>query len=76
VVLRRARVNLRSSSSFRRAACFAALIAITGVAAHSLVDFGLHRMLNAMIFMTLIVCVTGFPANEFDVIDDSSIENE
>ncbi|HEV7397882.1 MAG TPA: O-antigen ligase family protein [Pyrinomonadaceae bacterium] len=75
VVLRRARVNLASSSSFRRAACFAGLIAITGVAAHSLVDFGLHRMLNAMIFMTLIVCVTGFPENEVDVID-SSIDDE
>ena len=60
LVLRRARVNLRAESGFRRAACFAALIAITGVAIHSLVDFGLHRIVNAMIFMVLIVCVTGY----------------
>ncbi|MDQ2856374.1 MAG: O-antigen ligase family protein [Acidobacteriota bacterium] len=58
VVFRHARANLQSVDSFRRAATFAALIAITGVAVHSLVDFGLHRMANAMIFVALIVIAT------------------
>jgi O-antigen ligase len=53
------RVNLQSADPFRRAACFAALIAIAGVAVHSLFDFGLHRMLNAMMFTALIVIATG-----------------
>ena len=58
VVLRRARVNLRASGRFVRAACFAALIAMVGIGVHSLVDFGLHRMANAMIFASLIVIAT------------------
>jgi O-antigen ligase len=59
VVFKRARANLQCPERFRRAACFAALIGIAGVAAHSLVDFGLHRMLNAMVFTALIVIATG-----------------
>jgi O-antigen ligase len=58
VVFKRARANLQSPERFRRAACLAALIGIAGVAAHSLVDFGLHRMLNAMVFTALIVVAT------------------
>ena len=58
-VLKEARVNLQSPDGFRRAACFSALIGIAGVAVHSLVDFGLHRMANAMIFASLIVIATG-----------------
>ena len=58
VVLRHARANLQSPDRFRRAACFAALIGIAGVAVHSLVDFGLHRMVNAMMFAALIVIAT------------------
>jgi O-antigen ligase len=58
-VLKTARARLQSRSRFRRAACFAALIAISGVAVHSVVDFGLHRMANAMLFVALIVIATG-----------------
>ena len=58
VVFKRARANLRSPRPFRRAACLAALIGITGVAVHSLVDFGLHRMINAMVFTALIIIAT------------------
>src|SRR5207247_10577737 len=57
IVLKQARGNLHSQNSFRRAACFAALIAITGVAVHSLVDFGLQRMLKALLFAGF--CVFG-----------------
>ena len=58
VAVKKARDSLRASDSFRRAACFAALIAIAGIAVHSLVDFGLHRMLIAMIFVALVVIAT------------------
>ena len=60
-VLRRTRDNLQSPNRFRRAACFGAAIGITGVAVHSLVDFGLHMMVNALIFTTLIVIATSKP---------------
>lgn len=66
VALKRAGQNLRGGNDFRRAACFAALIAIAGVAVHSLVDFGLHRMLNAMIFVALIVTATAIVGVESD----------
>jgi putative inorganic carbon (HCO3(-)) transporter len=58
VVLKRTRANLASTSRFRRAACFGAVIGITGVAVHSLVDFGLHTIVNALVFTTLIVIAT------------------
>jgi O-antigen ligase len=57
-VLRKARLNLRGPNRFARAACFAALIAMIGIGVHSLVDFGLHRMANALIFTALIVIAT------------------
>lgn len=58
VVLRKIRQNLRSPHRFRRAACFGAAIGLTGVAVHSLLDFGLHIMVNALIFIALIVIAT------------------
>jgi len=35
-----------------------AIIGITGVAAHSLVDFGLHILVNAIVFLALIMLAT------------------
>jgi hypothetical protein len=35
-----------------------AILGIVGVAAHSLVDFGLHMMANAVVFMSLIMLAT------------------
>ncbi len=61
VVCRRTRENLRSANRFRRAACYAAAIGIAGVAVHSLLDFGLHLMANALVFTTLIVIATSKP---------------
>ena len=58
LVWRKVRINLVQPDRFLRAACFAAVIAIIGVGVHSLVDFGLHRMANAMIFSALIVVAT------------------
>ena len=52
------RVSLRSPSRFRRAASFGAVLGIVGVGVHSLFDFGLHMMVNALIFMTLVVIAT------------------
>lgn len=60
-LLRRTRENLQSPNRFRRAACFGAAIGIMGVAVHSLVDFGLHMLVNALIFTTLVVIATSKP---------------
>jgi O-antigen ligase len=37
---------------------FGAILGITGVAAHSLVDFGLHILVNAIVFLALISIAT------------------
>lgn len=50
-----ARGRLRSADSFRRAACYGAMAGLCGVAVHSLVDYGLHITINAVVCLTLVV---------------------
>ena len=57
-VYRLTRENLKSASRFGRAACFGATLGMTGVAVHSLVDFGLHMMVNALAFIILVMIAT------------------
>jgi len=56
--IRRARERLRSNDPFRRTACLGALAGLFGVAAHSLVDFGLQITVNALVCMALVVIAT------------------
>lgn len=58
VLCKRTRENLRSPNRFGRAACFGAAIGMAGVAVHSLVDFGLHTIVNALVFTTLVAIAT------------------
>lgn len=61
VVLRSARTSLNGMSTesrFRRAAWFGAVLGISGVAFHSMFDFGLHMMANALIFVVLLMIAT------------------
>jgi O-antigen ligase len=58
VLFKRTWTSFRSSSRFRRAASFGATLGIVGVGVHSLVDFGLHMIVNALIFITLTVIAT------------------
>jgi O-antigen ligase len=61
IVFLRTRENLSARNRFRRAACLGAAIGIAGVAVHSLVDFGLHAVVNGLVFTTLIVIATSKP---------------
>jgi O-antigen ligase len=54
VLIRLALRQLRIRDSFRRAACFGALAGLFGVAFHSVVDFGLHVTVNALVFTALV----------------------
>ncbi|MGI8897564.1 MAG: O-antigen ligase family protein [Pyrinomonadaceae bacterium] len=58
VLFKRTWTSLRSPSRFRRATSFGAALGIVGVGVHSLFDFGLHMIVNALIFITLIVIAT------------------
>ena len=62
-LFRAVRVNLASENRFQRAICFAAVLGMTGVAVHSLVDFGLHLLVNAFVFLVLVM----FATKRFDV---------
>lgn len=53
-----ARAALSSIDPFRRAACFGALAGLFGISVHSLVDFGLHIPINALICLTLMAIAT------------------
>ncbi len=64
VVVMRTREILGWPARFRRAAGFGAAVGIAGVAVHSLVDFGLHTIVNALVFTTLIVIATSKPPRE------------
>ena len=57
-VVRSARRWLLSDTGFMRAARVGATVGIAGVATHSLLDFGLHLLGNAVVFLTLIMIAT------------------
>jgi O-antigen ligase len=44
----------RNYSDFQRAVAFGAILGIVGIAVHSLVEFGLHITVNAMVFVILL----------------------
>jgi O-antigen ligase len=58
LVVKRARIELRTTDPFRRAACAGALVGLFGVTVHSLVEFGLQTTVNAVIFLVLIAIAT------------------
>lgn len=54
-IVRMIRKNLSVDTGFRRAVRFGAVLGLAGVAAHSLVDFGFHILINAVVFVTLVM---------------------
>ncbi|MCE7962707.1 MAG: hypothetical protein DYH05_09460 [Acidobacteria bacterium ACB1] len=58
LVARRVLPGLRARDRLERATCFGATVGIFGVLVHSLVDFGLHVPLNAIVFVVLLVVAT------------------
>lgn len=58
LVIRLARKNLNADAGFMRAVRIGSVLGIAGVAAHSLLDFGLHLMGNTVVFLTLTMMAT------------------
>ena len=57
-LIRPTRKQLRSTDRFRSAAAFGAVVGSCGVAVHSLVDFGLHTTINAILMIVLLAIAT------------------
>ena len=57
-LIRDVRNCLQKTDAFRRAVCVGALVGLVGVAIHSLVDFGLHVIANALVCCALIALAT------------------
>lgn len=55
LLIQRILVQIKSESTFRQASCFGATLGIFGIMLHSMVDFGLHIIINALILIILIV---------------------
>lgn len=54
VLAKRISASFHSASSFRRGRWYGAVLGIIGVLVHSLFDFGLHMLVNALVFAALI----------------------
>ena len=57
-MLKRVRATLQTRDVFRRSASLAAMTGLFGIAVHSIVDFGLHITINALVCVVLIVIAT------------------
>jgi len=55
---RKIKIALKTRRGFLRAAAVGALMGIAGVAVHSMFDFGLHILVNALVLMVLLMIST------------------
>jgi len=58
MVVRQARQALTVTDGFQRAVAGGAIIGLVGVAVHSMVEFGLHITLNALVFVALVAILS------------------
>jgi hypothetical protein len=57
-LIREARHSVKTSEGFQRAVSLGAIIGLVGVGVHSIVDFGLHITINALVFVVLVAILT------------------
>lgn len=57
-LIRQARQSVFTAEGFQRAVLFGAIISVVGAGVHSIVDFGLHITINALVFVVLLGIVS------------------
>ena len=60
-LVKQARQSMRANEGFQRAATLGAIVGLAGVGVHSIVDFGLHITVNALVFMALLAIISLAP---------------
>jgi O-antigen ligase len=58
VLIRQARQSITSAEGFQRAVLLGTFISLVGAGVHSIVDFGLHITINALVFVALLGIVS------------------
>ena len=64
VLAKQTRRSIRASEGFQRAVSLGAIVGVAGVAVHSVVDFGLHITVNALVLMALLAILSLQPFEE------------
>ena len=67
VLVKQTRRNIRASEGFQRAASLGAIVGVAGIAVHSVVDFGLHVTVNALVLMALLAILSMEPFAELRI---------
>lgn len=57
-LIREARHSVKTTEGFQRAVSLGAIIGLIGVGVHSIVDFGLHITINALVFVVLVAVLS------------------
>lgn len=57
-LIRQARQSINTGRGFQRAVALGAIVSIVGVGVHSIVDFGLHITINALLFVVLLAILS------------------
>ena len=57
-LIKQARQSVNASQGFQRAVLLGAIIGLVGVGVHSIVDFGLHITVNALVFVVLLAIIS------------------
>ena len=58
VLVKQTRRSIRASEGFQLAVSLGAIVGVAGIAVHSVVDFGLHVTVNALVLMALLAILS------------------
>ncbi len=64
VLVKQTRRSIRASEGFQRAVALGATVGVAGIAVHTVVDFGLHVTVNALVLMALLAILSLKPFEE------------
>jgi len=67
ILFNRIREQITTTTGLRQASCLGAAAGIFGVMLHSIAEFGLHTIVNALVFTVLVVIVAACIPTEREI---------